>query len=449
MQVARWAHRPPTVLRVPWTPLHAALGETSGPLTFNLIQRACDEAVAERDDLDWKAHLPLSAPKEEKALRQRQQDELAKDIAAMANSGGGMIVFGVRERRSETSSVADEISGVGLVDETTTRNIRLVAGTNVYPPVVGLELIPVAPSDAPEDGVLVMLIPDSPDRPYLVRPKDRPEWFAAPYRHGPDTDWMVERQIASAYAEREQGRRRRAVDFETRFNEFSASLPQATDLRWVIALAVPETPLPRPRALTLEQADRIIDKAWTSPLVASTIGPAAETLSEVTKRGVQRFVRVASRPLSAPESSVIRARVELHGDGTVAVAFTRDGALGKSTRQPTGVPVVDLDSTALDFIALLMTARTEMSSTGDYAARLTVHPPTELFYRSDPHLHGTFLDWDGQRVYGYHHIDGPIIASEGDDELLSSWTDILTDAVHQTGARSSVDSAELRSRLAK
>jgi hypothetical protein len=423
------------------------LGDTTGTLTFDLIRQACEERVPERDDLDWKKQLPLTALKGESELQKRQQAELAKDIAAMANSGGGMIVFGVQEVKDAGVSVADVVCGVGLVDDTLTRQIRLVAGTNVYPPVVGLDLIALAPQDAPEDGVLVMLVPDSVDRPHIVRPKDRPEWFAAPYRHGPDTDWMVEKQIASAYAEREIGRRRRVTEFETRFQEFAASLPQTNDLRWVIALAVPDQPLHRPRELTADQANNTIEKAWSSPLRSESIGPADLTRSETTRRGVRRFVRVGRRTLTRSDHANAWARVEVHGDGAIAMAFTRDGALGANLRQPTGVPIADIESTALDFAALLQTARSQMNVTGDYMARLTVHPATQIFFRSDPSLPGQFLPWDQERVYGYTHINGPIIGTAGRDELLASWLDILTDAVHQTGATTRVSLEWLLARM--
>lgn len=35
---------------MPWTPLHASLGETSGDLDFALLERACTERVAARAD---------------------------------------------------------------------------------------------------------------------------------------------------------------------------------------------------------------------------------------------------------------------------------------------------------------------------------------------------------------------------------------------------------------
>lgn len=402
--------------------------------------------MPERTDLDWKRKLPLTAPKDEAKAKQAQQLELAKDIAAMANSGGGMIVYGVQETTQAGTSAAETIVGVGTVDEDTIRDIRRVAGNLIYPPVVGLDLLPLAPNDDPEAGVLVLLVPDSTDRPHLVHPSNGQDWFGAPYRHGPDTEWMVERQLAAAYTERESGRRRRIEEFDTRFTEFIDSLDQSTDLRWVVAFAVPDQPNTRTRTLTQGKANAIIERAWASPL---THGFAAADLTRDvhTRRGLRRFTRAGHRTISAAGSAKARARVEIHGDGTVAVAFTRDGALFGEGQQRTQVPIVDIEATALDFLALLLVERGALGMSGDYTARLAVCPPTQIFRRSDPTVDGAFVPWDGQRVYGYRPVDGPVIGTAGRHELISSWFDIVTDAVNQAGASCSLDAVGIDTAL--
>lgn len=416
-----------------WTPLHASLGESSARLDFALIERACEEAVTERTDLDWKRQLPLTAPKTEAKAKQFEQLELAKDIAAMANSGGGMIVYGVQETTEAGTSAAETIVPVGPVNEDTTRDIRRVAGNLVYPPVVRLDLIPLAPDNESESGVLVLLVPDSVDRPHLVHPANGKDWFGAPYRHGPDTEWMVERQIASAYAERESGRRRRTEEFDTRYIEFTDALAKDTDLRWVVAFAVPDQPTTRPRALSQFKADGIIERAWQSPL-AQNFAAADLTRHESTRRGLRRYTRSGTRPINGASSAKARGRVEIHGDGTIALAFTRDGALPGEGHQRTQVPVVDIESAALNFLALLLSARETLGTNGDYTVRLTVTPPTEIFRRGDAGQLGRFQPWDEQRVYGYRPVDGSVIGTAGRTELISSWVDVVTDAVNQAGA---------------
>ena len=105
---------------------------------MELVRQACAQAVQERDDLDWKSTLPLTLPAGKEPGRDAQQDELAKDIAAMANSRGGLIIYGVAETRG--ANAASHIESVGEPDETTLQNIRRVASNLIYPPVTTLAL---------------------------------------------------------------------------------------------------------------------------------------------------------------------------------------------------------------------------------------------------------------------------------------------------------------------
>ncbi|MER8225887.1 hypothetical protein ABTZ58_36190 [Streptomyces sp. NPDC094143] len=52
-------------------------------MTDELLDAAVEAGVTEADDLDWKSELPPA-----KGL---SQTDFPKDIAAMANSGGGII----------------------------------------------------------------------------------------------------------------------------------------------------------------------------------------------------------------------------------------------------------------------------------------------------------------------------------------------------------------------
>jgi hypothetical protein len=73
-----------------FTALHRLLGRPPGPLTDEMIDEAVSQGVAETDDLDWKSSLPPAGG--------LPQTDFPKDIAAMANSGGGVIAYGVTEQ---------------------------------------------------------------------------------------------------------------------------------------------------------------------------------------------------------------------------------------------------------------------------------------------------------------------------------------------------------------
>lgn len=82
-----------------FTALHRVLGVAPGPLTADLLDDAVARGIEEASDLDWKSELP---PK--KGL---SQTDFPKDVAAMANSGGGVIVFGVLESQKAATGRVD------------------------------------------------------------------------------------------------------------------------------------------------------------------------------------------------------------------------------------------------------------------------------------------------------------------------------------------------------
>lgn len=100
-----------------FTPLHRWLGRDPQPLTIELLDAAVGANLEERADLDFKLDPPSAS-----ALA---QSDLAKDFAAMANSGGGMLVFGVRD----SGSRAVEAPGVqpDFTADTYVRDLRRVA----------------------------------------------------------------------------------------------------------------------------------------------------------------------------------------------------------------------------------------------------------------------------------------------------------------------------------
>jgi len=430
---------------MPWTPLHAALGEAAALLDYALFERACEAHTPESTNLDWKQALPLNRATE--TGKQEQELELAKDIAALANSGGGMIAYGVAQTGGrENPSRAKSIEPVGPLDELTLTNIRRVAGTLIYPPITGLGLFPVTAAPEEDKGILVLLVPDSPETPHLVHPRQggRRDWFGAPFRDGPDTSWMVERQIAAAYVAREARRRQGQQDFDERFKSFVDSLPGG-DSTWVAALAVPEVPLPRPRDLGFPAANGIFKRAWDNAQLVAPFGPRELTLAAPPRRGLQRFVRQGERTINGGGlDAVSRARVELHGDGSVAVAFTRDGAIPGEGRSRSQVPLDDFEAVARDLFALLWAARERLGVVSDYAARITVTPPTQIFRVPHPQVRGAYETWnEASRVYGYVPVTGPIIATEGFEGALRSWFDLVNDAINQTGYTWPLDAGDV------
>jgi hypothetical protein len=192
-------------------------------LTNEMLDAAVAACVTEADDLDWKSQLPPA-----KGL---SQTDFPKDVAAMANSGGGIIVFGVRESQKAATERIDS----GELDEAHERALRSVAITAVSPPLFGLGIHRLGTDG---DRAVVVEVPASADGPHLIY---KNEYFGAPVRNDADTVWMKERQIEAMYRARFDERRHATDALDGLYREALAG--RDTSARaWLIAVAHPRVP---------------------------------------------------------------------------------------------------------------------------------------------------------------------------------------------------------------
>jgi hypothetical protein len=224
-----------------FTALHRALGVSPGPLTDELLEAAVRGGVTEANDLDWKAELPPA-----KGL---PQTDFPKDVAAMANSGGGVIVFGVRESQKAATGRVD----VGEFDEGYERSLRSAAITAISPPVFGLDVHRLG---AEGERAVVVEIPASVDGPHLIY---RNDFFGAPVRNDSDTVWMKERQIEAMYRARFDERRHATEALDNLFAEAAAGRDSGKRA-WLVAVAHPRVPQFRNRP-TRDQAREVLARS--------------------------------------------------------------------------------------------------------------------------------------------------------------------------------------------
>ncbi len=177
---------------MPFTALHRLLGLGPGPLSDSMIDDAVTEKLAETDDLDFKSALPGTSG--------LAATDFPKDIAAMANSGGGVILDGITEQDKKAGARVD----VGELTEGHERTLRMAAVTAISPPIFGLDVVRLG---ADGNRCVAIIVPASVDGPHLIY---RNDYFGAPVRNDADTVWMKERQIEAAYRARFDGRRQTA-----------------------------------------------------------------------------------------------------------------------------------------------------------------------------------------------------------------------------------------------
>lgn len=413
-----------------WTALHQALGEATGELTFDLVKRAVDLEIQESARLDWKAHLPLSAQRNDK---HKQQYELAKDIAAMANSGGGLIVYGVGEKTVEGRTTAGQFTAGFKVTSDDQKRIQQVAFSSIHPPVRDLEIRELRSDENPH-SVLALIIPESLDAPHLVIDKRDGGFFQAPWRSGPETFFMGERQLAAAYRQREQSRRDQLRSLQELYRSFSARLDtKESSSIWTIALGRPVKPTSSLRKINSETAERIFVQASYAPWTASNSTAITEAKrGHPTRRGYRHFYWSSKRDYVGRS---IRARVEVHADGSLAVGITRDGVIHRDEIEPTHVRMDDLDKVGLDLLALILTARAAGGPAGDYDVIVDVTPEASIFRRPDPSFIGHYARYAESDTFPvFQPIAGTIIADLGRKELLKSLLDVIEDAKNQVNS---------------
>jgi hypothetical protein len=230
-----------------------------GPVTFEMARQCVDSKLTEADDLDWKERLP-------DGRGPRVVAEFCKDVAAMANTRGGLIVYGVTD-----DAVFMGVDPADINEQQYAQWVRNL----VQPYLSGMELYALSSDDGTE-SVFVVDVPASELSPHSVafdHTRDTAKSERAtvtPYRDGSHTDWMAEHQIARAYAERLT----RASDWRAAFDELrdwtveSLAGRGGPDAAWLVIVGRPVRPVRRtaPR-LDGAAAKAMVDAAQHNPVI--------------------------------------------------------------------------------------------------------------------------------------------------------------------------------------
>lgn len=376
------------------TPLHAALGRVEDALSFELVEEACSLAVPETEELDFKRDLPLPVSPVSERHELELRLELAKDLAAMANGRGGMLVYGVRD---EHDAAAELVGVPDTSDGVMEKQIRQVAYNFVHPPL----RVECTQLSGGGKHVLVLQIAESEDAPHLVRPKrtgGNEGWLIAPYRSGPETDNMVEKQLESAYRQRFEGRRSRQQSLRDMHAELGVRHidPDEQAVGTVLALARPAratSPAPD-RVATARRAEAILGRAryWTEELRVHLMkGEASVPLQSFSehrplRRGLYRYV-LATPPLvrSVGKLDGLEAYVaiELHDDGSIGLVWRRGQRAVEAASTTALVPepalgATDMDAVTLMLVTLMNATHEEIGLRGGYHVRVSIAPQATL-----------------------------------------------------------------------
>lgn len=420
-------------MTIRWSAIHEQLGETPRDLDYDLIEAAVKQQVAETDNLDWKRELP---PKDEPKL-----EEFAKDIAAMANTRGGLIIYGVGE---DGGGRASSIVGVDAT-ENSRRRLRALAANRVHPMVDGLDVLPLTSSDG-STSVLVLSIPRSPDAPHLIGQKQH---LGVPFRSGPETQWMRERELERAYAERFNRRSDEGVRLVDAVHDASEQLDLGRRGAWIVAVARPRTTLPG--VIAPPTRDRV------RPVLEAAHGQGLDVLrSESHNRwsvlrefaseslnprvGLRRWV-VPTLDYNDPDKGSSGFYVELHHDGSVALAVGLGGWYGSPPVDHHEVFAPMVENFAADFVALAETYLRQLGGEGTMAYRVDLRRSDDRPMFAVTNERGSFggIGQELNRIPGsravrrFTPLVGEVPVGVEIDQLRPVAVELASDVLHQFG----------------
>lgn len=308
-------------------------------LTEAAVDRIVSQSVQESEVLDFKKELWI------KGGNPNWPDELefAKDVSALANHKGGIVLVGVDE--AKRAAISKHPIPATVDSEAEERRLR-AALINHQAPLATCEFvwIPVGAGG----HYLAVVVPNSPRAPHAVVTTDRRRPIRYPLRHGQDTNWLTEPEVADRYRRRFEGQAD-AAERHARISLEGFDAIQTTDGVWLFVTITPESP-------ASIRLDRIIGEEidkwyWTSKESSPLDRHIAAHGTGIAAPGRMTFT--GSPITSADDEAAVRdAYVELHADGSayaaVPVAFhtsdqaVDDRTIGEITLVDDGILLVDL-----------------------------------------------------------------------------------------------------------
>jgi hypothetical protein len=204
--------------------LEALLGSRIELLQHADLMALISNRVPEAFDLDFKSEM--YGPTE------RDRRDAATDVAALANTAGGLLVLGIEEDGQARATAAP---GVEL-SEADERRIRQIVGSQVVPMPV-IDVLRVEDPDRSRRGLVLIAVPRSPLAPHAVVVNDGLRY---PRRNGATTRYLSEPEVADAYRERFAAPRRQADRASEVEADALGRLATTEDQAWVVVSLVPD-----------------------------------------------------------------------------------------------------------------------------------------------------------------------------------------------------------------
>ncbi|WP_314699564.1 ATP-binding protein [uncultured Rothia sp.] len=352
-----------------FTPIHRALGLEPGNLTLELIEKAIEAGLEETADFDMKRVVPdLKADK--------SKQEVAKDIAAMANSGGGWIIYGVGEGATGIAGSIHPCEWEAKEEQ----QMLTIAYTKIDPPVIGLDFNKISCGENPDEKYLVLMhIPDSADAPHFARAEKNN--FSAPRRNGPHTNPMTYRDIERGFRERFQ----RSAEQEKTLQDYFEQATETLNPEEGVFLAIAAVPVTT--KISAGSVDRGTAIQHTNPwaysyFMTSFLGNYPKDPKVSTNglfmwgggdivKGMRRWVLRNSAHATAKYTK------HLHDDGTLTGGYCLRKVRGMQSTSEQHLAgeinhcnSIDVEKALIDFFSLLREHAQERRTSGGFHIRV-------------------------------------------------------------------------------
>lgn len=336
--------------------LEAIFGKPLSQLDAEAIRRAVDEGVAENDQLDWKQEH------HERSVKGRT--ELAKDVCALANHQGGALIFGV----ADNDGVASKAMPVDVTDDQQ-RHVRSVLASNTAP-MPRVDLLAVEESD--RQGFLVVIVDPSRSTPHAVSASGSPS-LLYPVRHGTQTRYLSEPEVAEAYGRRLEGITSRHERLGDLLRDGRYQLQRGSP--WVVLALTPNSP----GALELGYTRIRELREWLGRTEQPTLRGAGQPFHAFdTGAGLRRAT--IRQGVSEDSGRAVGSYLELHTDGSSFLAVQHPQ--GRDPAWPDDEWIVFDESLVEDATAMLEVAcrhAIENAGTwGEATATFTILDPATL-----------------------------------------------------------------------
>lgn len=408
-----------------FTPIHRALGLEPGNISIDLFKQAVEHSVEETGDLDWKRVAYDSR-------KPRWDEEAAKDIAAMANSGGGWIVFGIEEDGDKNTA-----SAIVPISWTATDQQRILkaAYAKIGPPVVGLEFHEVPCDNEGGGSVVVMRVPDSADAPHFAKKGD--DAFVAPRRNGPHTMYMSDREIERGFRERFQHVDDQERLLQDRYERACEGLSPEDGVFLAVA-AIPYEAVSAQGPSSKQRVLEYVSNSHMPELHRQASGHSWWTLGEI-KKGLRQWVLRNNR------SSWGKFRHCLYDDATVLASY-RVTLEGSSYSVKTAIDEdlrnhclsEDIEAAIIDFLTLLRSHAQERKAFGGFRIRagLVGHSQLPIYIRATENYGNRPLDVEySEPIVRFQPITTEFDPLADADELVPIINDLALDIINQGGVQ--------------